>query len=477
MKMSLPESFLWGGATAANQCEGAWREGGRGPASVDVIPAGKNRFPVMQGIMDYRQLSEEEFYPSHDAIDMYHHMKEDVALFAEMGFKCYRFSISWSRIFPKGIEDKPNMQGLRFYEELIDELRKYQIEPLVTLNHFDVPLYLVEKMGSWKNRDMISLFVKYASCVMEYFKDKVTYWLTFNEINMIMHLPFMGAGIRFESGEDPKKVQYQAAHHELVASALVTNQARKINPDFKIGCMLAAGSCYPASSDPEDVWAAMSRDRDNYFFVDVQARGRYPAYAMNMLRRNGWLPEMKNGDTEILAENTVDFISFSYYASGMAAAEETAGEQTAGNVMGSLKNPHLKTSEWGWQIDPKGLRITLNALYDRYQKPLFIVENGLGAVDRIDESGKIEDDYRIAYLQEHIREMMLAVEEDGVELWGYTSWGCIDLVSASSGEMSKRYGYIYVDRTDEGKGSYARKKKKSFDWYREVIRTNGKCLA
>lgn len=474
--MRLAENFLWGGATAANQCEGGYLEGGKGLTTVDVIPAGENRIPVMLGEMDYRSLDEETRFPSHTAIDMYHHMREDVALFAELGMKCYRFSIAWSRIYPTGVEEKPNEEGLRFYDELIDELLKYGIEPLVTICHFDVPLHLVEACGSWRSREMIDYFVKYAVTILERYKDKVKYWLTFNEINMMLHLPFVGAGLQFKKGEDCKKVEYQAAHYQLVASALTTKAAREINPEMQIGCMLAAGQCYANTCNPDDVWAAMQRDRSNYFFTDIQSRGAYPAYARKMLERNRWMPEMEENDEKILAENTVDFISFSYYTSHLISAAPTNQKITAGNVMNSLRNPYLDASEWGWQIDPKGLRITMNALYDRYQKPLFIVENGLGAVDTVTENREIIDDYRIEYLKNHIREMILAVKEDGVELLGYTTWGCIDLVSASSGEMRKRYGFIYVDQHDDGTGTGKRLKKKSFDWYRKVIQTGGESI-
>ena len=473
----MKDNFLWGGATAANQCEGGYEENGRGPGIVDVIPWGGNRFPVMLGEMDYKTLPEDSFYPSHEAIDMYHHYKEDVALFAEMGFKCYRFSFSWSRIFPTGEEEIPNQAGLDFYEDLIDELLKYKIEPVVTICHFDVPLALEQKYGSWRNRKLIDCYLKYCKAIFTRFRGKVKYWITFNEINMLMHLPFMGAGIRFEKGENRKQEQYQAAHHELVASALATKLAHEINPEFKIGCMLAAGNFYPYSCNPEDVWEGIKKDRENYFFIDVQARGEYGCYAKRMFEREGIRLEMQENDLQILKENTVDFISFSYYASRCASADkEVLKKSTAGNVMKSVRNPYLQVSEWGWQIDPLGLRITLNTLYDRYQKPLFIVENGLGAVDVVEPDGSIQDDYRIRYLEAHIKALMQAVEEDGVELIGYTPWGCIDLVSASTGEMEKRYGFIYVDKDNSGKGTLKRRRKKSFEWYRQVISTNGACL-
>jgi len=472
----LPKDFLWGGATAANQCEGAYLEGGRGLANVDLVPAGKDRFPVALGEKRNLACRPDHKYPSHEAIDMYHHFREDIRLFAEMGFKCYRLSIAWSRIFPMGDEEAPNEEGLRFYEELFEECRKYGIEPLVTLCHFDVPVHLIEKFGAWKSREMVDCFVKYCRTVFTRYKDLVKYWLTFNEINMLLHMPFMGAGILFEEGENKDQVKYQAAHHELVASAIATKIGHEIIPGCQIGCMLAAGSTYPYTCAPADVWKALEQDRENYFFIDVQSRGEYPDYAKRLFERKGIQIAMEPGDEQLLREHTVDFLSFSYYTSRLTSADQTISSQTEGNVFASLKNPHLTASEWGWQIDPLGLRITLNQLYDRYQKPLFIVENGLGAVDTPDEKGEIQDTYRIAYLREHIKALRDAVELDGVDLMGYTSWGCIDLVSASTGEMRKRYGYIYVDKDDEGNGTLRRSKKASFEWYKKVIASNGEDL-
>jgi 6-phospho-beta-glucosidase len=422
------------------------------------------------------ECDDQHFYPAHEAIDMYHHYKEDIALFAEMGFKCYRLSIAWSRIFPNGDDKEPNEEGLKFYDSLFDECLKYGIEPLVTICHFDVPMNLIKTIGSWKSRKMVDYYVRYCETIFKRYKDKVKYWLTFNEINMLLHLPFMGAGILFEEGENKEQVKYQAAHHELVASALATKVGHEINPEFKIGCMLAAGNTYANTCAPEDVWKSMEKDRENYFFIDVQSRGEYPNYAKKMFEKSGLNIQMEAEDEDILRNNTVDFISFSYYASRLTSANPDVNKQTEGNVFATLKNPYLKASEWGWQIDPLGLRITMNSLYDRYQKPLFIVENGLGAVDSPDENGNINDAYRIEYLKAHIEAMRDAVNEDGVELLGYTPWGCIDLVSASTGEMKKRYGFIYVDKDNEGNGTLKRSKKASFDWYKKVIETNGEVL-
>lgn len=472
----LPDGFLWGGATAANQCEGAYQADGRGLANVDLIPAGPERRAVMNGTRRMQACEEGYVYPGHEAIDMYHHFREDIALFAEMGFKCYRLSVAWSRIYPNGFDEAPNEEGLRFYEEVFRECHKYGIEPLVTIVHFDAPVACTEKFGSWKSREMIDCYLKYCNTIFMRYKGMVKYWLTFNEINMILHLPFMAAGILFEEGENQEEVKYRAAHHELVASAMATKLAHEIDPQNQVGCMLAAGQYYPYSCDPRDVFEAMKKNRDNFFFIDVQSRGRYPEYALKFFEREGYEIGITEDDRQALANHTVDFIAFSYYSSRLTSAEPQKYGMTSGNVFASLRNPHLEVSEWGWQIDPMGLRITLNALYDRYQKPLFIVENGLGAADEPDEDGAIHDTYRIEYLREHIKAMEQAVNVDGVPLMGYTPWGCIDLVSASTGEMRKRYGFIYVDRDDEGNGTGKRSRKASFTWYKNVIASGGELL-
>ncbi|MGX7149068.1 6-phospho-beta-glucosidase [Enterococcus ureasiticus] len=474
--MAFRKDFLWGGATAANQCEGGYNEGGRGLANVDLAPVGPDRFPVITGEMKMFDFDDEHFYPAQNAIDMYHRYKEDIALFGEMGFKTYRLSIAWSRIFPLGDETEPNEEGLKFYEDLFKECRKHNIEPLVTITHFDCPMHLVEKYGAWRSREMVGFYENLCNVIFNRYKGLVKYWLTFNEINMILHAPFMGAGLYFEEGENKEQVKYQAAHHELLASAIATKIAHEVDPENQVGCMLAAGTNYAYTCKPEDVWAARKADRENFFFIDVQSRGEYPAYALKELEREGIELPIEEGDLELLKEHTVDFISFSYYSSRVQSTDPAINEQTAGNIFASVKNPYLEASEWGWQIDPLGLRVTMNDLYDRYQKPLFIVENGLGAVDTPDENGNVIDDYRIDYLAAHIQAMKDAVELDGVDLLGYTTWGCIDLVSAGTGEMKKRYGFIYVDRDNDGNGTLKRSKKKSFDWYKKVIATNGEDL-
>lgn len=475
--MALRKDFLWGGATAANQCEGGYDKGGRGLANVDVVPIGEDRFSIITGKKKMFDFENNYFYPAKEAIDMYEHYKEDIALFGEMGFKTYRLSIAWTRIFPLGDEAEPNEEGLQFYENLFKECHKYGIEPLVTITHFDCPMHLIEKYGAWRSREMIGFYENLCTVIFRRYKGLVKYWLTFNEINMILHAPFMGAGLYFAEGENEEQVKYQAAHHELVASAIATRIAHEVDPENQVGCMLAAGHYYPYSCKPEDIFAAQEADRENYFFIDVQSRGEYPAYALKRLEREGITIQMEEGDLELLKENTVDFISFSYYSSRIVSTDPKVTEKTEGNIFASVKNPYLEESEWGWQIDPLGLRITLNSLYDRYQKPLFIVENGLGAIDVPDANGYVADDYRIEYLATHLAAMKDAVELDGVDLMGYTSWGCIDLVSASTGEMKKRYGFIYVDRDNEGNGTLARSKKKSFNWYKNVIATNGEDLS
>ncbi|WP_061911051.1 glycoside hydrolase family 1 protein [Streptococcus cristatus] len=473
----FPKDFLWGGATAANQYEGAYNVGGKGLSIQDVTP--KGGIPAKIG--DLNPIITE--LPTADnlkleGIDFYHRYKEDIALFAEMGFKVFRTSIAWSRIFPNGDELEPNEEGLQFYDNVFDELAKYGIEPLVTLSHYETPLHLARKYNGWINRDLIAFYERYVRTVFNRYKDKVKYWLTFNEINSVLHAPFMSGGISTPMEELSKQDLYQAVHHELVASALATKVGHEINPNFKIGCMVLAMPAYPMTPKPEDVLAAREFENQNYLFSDIHARGKYPAYIQRFFKENGIKIDFAPGDKELLAENTVDFISFSYYMSIVQAHDPENYHSGRGNLLGGISNPYLESSEWGWQVDPIGLRLVLNNLYDRYQLPLFIVENGLGAkdvlVDGID-GPTVNDDYRIDYLKKHLQQVGEALE-DGVELLGYTTWGCIDLVSASTAEMSKRYGFIYVDRHDDGSGTLKRYKKKSFYWYKDVIESNGESL-
>lgn len=475
--MSFRSDFLWGGATAANQCEGGYDADGRGLANVDVMPVGPDRQAIMTGHHKMLDFDDNYFYPAKQAIDMYHEYKQDIALFAEMGFKVYRLSIAWTRIFPNGDELEPNEKGLQFYENIFNECHKYGIEPLVTITHFDCPMYLIKKYNGWRNRKMVGFYERLCRVLFTRYKDQVKYWLTFNEINMLFHGSFMSSGLYFEPGENELAIKYQAAHHQLVASAIATKIGHEINPDNQIGCMLAGGDYYPHTCNPKDVFAAIKSNHENYFFIDVQAKGQYPYYALQELKNNNIELDIVDGDLELLKANTVDFVSFSYYSSRVATGDEKEAENTNGNVFASVKNPYLDVTEWGWQIDPLGFRITINQIYDRYNKPLFVVENGLGAIDNPDQHGYVADDYRIDYLRSHIQAMKDAVNEDGVDIMGYTTWGCIDLVSAGTGEMKKRYGFIYVDRDNAGNGSLKRSKKKSFDWYKKVITSNGEDLA
>ena len=468
--MDFPKKFLWGGATAANQYEGAYNIDGKGLTVQDVTPKGGFGPITEEPTPDNLKL---------EGIDFYHHYKDDIKLFAEMGFKVYRTSIAWARIFPNGDETVPNEAGLQFYDDLFDELHKYDIEPLVTLSHYETPLYLAKEYDGWTNRELIGFFENYARTVFTRYKDKVKYWLTFNEVNSVLHAPFMSGGILTPPEELSQQDLYQAIHHELVASASVTKIGHEINPNFQIGCMVISMPAYPMTPNPKDVLASRHFENQNYLFSDIHARGKYPNYIKRFFKENDIEIKFAEGDEKLLAENTVDFISFSYYMSTTATSEPDKYETSSGNILGGVPNPYLEASEWGWQVDPIGLRLVLNDFYDRYQLPLFIVENGLGAKDQLVEGPDgeltVEDDYRIKYLNDHLIQVGEAIE-DGVEIMGYTSWGCIDLVSASTAEMSKRYGYIYVDRNDDGTGTFKRYKKKSFYWYKEVIESNGENL-
>jgi 6-phospho-beta-glucosidase len=474
----FPEGFLWGGATAANQLEGGWNEDGKGVSCPDICTGGSHT--VSKRITPV--LEEGTFYPSHEAIDHYHRYKEDIALFAEMGFKVYRFSIAWTRIYPNGDEKEPNEKGLAFYESLIDECLKYGIEPLITISHYEVPFGLTKKYNAWLSREMIGEYVKYATTLFERYKGKVKYWLTFNEINSAT-MPmgaFLNQGILNETEKttdfmnqvDIPAYRFQGLHHMFVASALAVQAAHKIDPNYKVGCMQIMATSYPLTPNPDDVIKNMQYNQImNWYCADVQVRGEYPFFAKRYLKENGIEIKTEPGDEEILKAGPVDFFTFSYYMSNCQSADPEQGKGE-GNIMSGVNNPYLEASDWGWQIDPKGLRYTLNTVYERYGIPMMVVENGLGAYDKIEEDGTINDDYRINYLRSHIEQMGEAVE-DGVDLIGYTPWGCIDLVSASTGEMAKRYGFIYVEKYDDGSGDFARRKKKSFDWYKKVIATNG----
>ncbi|EOL8876696.1 glycoside hydrolase family 1 protein [Enterobacter mori] len=460
---TFPDDFLWGGAVAANQVEGAWLEDGKGLSTSDVQPQGVFG-PVVERVAGDSGIKDV-------AIDFYHRYPEDIKLFAEMGFSCLRVSIAWTRIFPNGDEQAPNEAGLAFYDRLFDELAAHDITPLVTLSHYEMPWGLVKQYGGWGSRQTITFFERYARTVFARYGEKVKLWLTFNEINMSLHAPMTGVGLPETSS---KGEVYQAIHHQLVASALAVKACHEIIPDAKIGNMLLGGLMYPLTCRPEDVLEALQENRAWQFFGDVQCRGAYPGYMLRFFRDSGIQIDITDADREAL-KSTVDFISFSYYMTGCVTTDEELNKQARGNILSMVPNPHLASSEWGWQIDPVGLRTLLNVLWDRYQKPLFIVENGLGAKDKPDADGVVQDDYRISYLNDHLVQVREAID-DGVEVMGYTSWGPIDLVSASKAELSKRYGFIYVDRDDSGKGTLARSRKKSFYWYKEVIATKGASL-
>ncbi|MCV2270556.1 6-phospho-beta-glucosidase [Clostridioides difficile] len=477
--MKSNQEFLWGGAVAAHQVEGGYNKGGKGISIADVMTAGTHTISrkITDGVIEGLN------YPNHEAINFYENYKEDIRLFAEMGYKCFRTSIAWTRIFPNGDESIPKEDGLKFYDDLFDELLKYNIEPVITLSHFEMPYHLVKNYGGWRNRKLIDFFVNFCEVVMSRYKDKVKYWMTFNEINnqSITTNPiyaFTNSGIIYEEQEDKEEVMYQAVHYEFVASAKVVKIGHEINPEFKIGCMVAAMPSYPYSCNPEDMIKFVESNREQLMFTDVHVRGHYPKHTLKLWERKNYNLDITEEDKKILKEGIVDFIGCSYYLTTVVTADKTmktTGNDSAGKA-DVVENPYLKTSDWGWNIDPVGLRFYLNQLYDKYELPIFIVENGFGAEDVLKSDNTVDDDYRIEYLANHIREMKNAIEIDGVDVIGYTVWGCIDPVSFTTGEMKKRYGFIYVDRNNDGNGTLKRYKKKSFDWYKNVIKFNGEIL-
>lgn len=478
--MTFPKNFLWGGALAAHQFEGGVLETSKGLSVADVMTAGAHGVPrvITDGVL------EGNYYPNHVGIDFYHRYKEDIAMFADLGFKCFRTSIAWSRIFPNGDETEPNEEGLQFYDNVFDELLKYGIEPVITLSHFEMPYHIAKEYGGFMNRQTVDFFVKFAEVVFRRYKDKVKYWMTFNEINnqMNYHNDIFGwtnSGAHFGDYENPEEAMYICGHHTLLASALAVKVGKEINPDFLIGNMIAMVPIYPFSCRPEDVLLASQAMHDRWFFCDVQVRGHYPAYALKMFERKGFNIQITEEDKAILANGKVDYIGFSYYMTNVVDSQKEMADLSktieASNPY-NVKNPFIKESDWGWAIDPIGLRYALNQFYERYELPLFIVENGFGAIDVKEEDGSVHDQYRIDYLKSHIREMEKAINKDGVELMGYTPWGCIDCVSFTTGEMKKRYGFIYVDRNNDGSGTLERSKKDSYDWYKQVTASNGEIL-
>ncbi|MDR1033729.1 MAG: family 1 glycosylhydrolase [Bifidobacteriaceae bacterium] len=481
-KKAFPENFLWGGATAANQVEGAYDVGGKGLTVADVIhfvpkdervegesvePSREEMEAIAKGTSEYTN------FPKRRGIDQYHRYKEDIALFAEMGFKVYRTSIAWARIFPNGDELEPNEEGLAYYDRLFDECKKYGIEPLITLSHCEVPLNLVLKYNGWADRRTIHFFLRYATACFTRYKNKVKYWLNFNEINMVAEEPFID-GIITKGLPNPKQISFQAFHHQAVAGALTTKRLHEIIPDAKMGLMLARVLAYPETCNPSDIRVAQEVNEFNYFFADVQVFGKYPAFIKRYFAENDIHIEKQTGDDEIIAAHTVDFVSFSYYDSTVVTSDP-ARRLPLGHFRFGIKNPYTAESDWGWDIDPVGLRIALNDFWNRYHLPLFVVENGFGAVDKVESDGTIHDDYRIDYFRKHIEQLREAIK-DGVNVIGYTAWGPIDIISGGTSEMSKRYGFIYVDQDDYGNGTLARLRKDSFWWYKGVIESNGEKL-
>lgn len=479
--MSFPTNFLWGGAIAANQVEGAWQADGKGMSVADIAQyrpqAGKDYHQQVavdsQTIQTAIDDPSDQNYPKRRGIDMYHQYKSDIKLLAEMGIKILRFSIAWTRLYPTGEEEKPSQAGINYYRKFLDELAKYDIEPMVTLSHYEMPLHLALKYNGWADRRVINKFERFATTCFKNFP-MVKYWLTFNEIDSITRHPFTSAGIIPDRTKNLLATEYQALHHQFVASALVTKKCHELIPGSQVGCMLTKLTTYPATAKPEDVLAAFNKNTMNYFCSDVQVKGQYPKLILNYFKRQHLDIRMTKDDLAVLKAYPVDFVSFSYYMSMLVASDETGLTLTAGNTVVGGKNPYLPTTQWGWTIDSLGLETSLLELYDRYEKPLFVVENGAGMVDKV-EAGKVHDSYRINYYREHFKAMAKAIDQ-GVEVLGYTSWSPIDCVSAATSQMSKRYGFIYVDLDDEGYGSGRRLKKDSYTWYQKVIQTNGKDL-
>ena len=482
--MAFPKGFYWGGATASNQCEGAWNVDGKGESCADHFTAGSVDTPRM-----FTENIEEGLnYPSHDGIDHYNRYEEDIRLFAEMGFKMYRLSINWTRLFPNGDDETPNQKGLDHYRKVFELCRELNIEPLVTMSHYEFPYALTKKWNGWEDRRTIDCFVKYTRTIMNEYKDLVKYWLTFNEINIAL----FGSGDTLSLGMKPESAVFDvmktggegskdawtkrltALHNQFVASAKTVIEGRKINPDFKFGCMIAGVTTYPYACRPSDVYDAWYKNEIlDFYCADVQMTGKYNPYADKFIKEHDAVVHKEPEDEETLKQGTVDFFSFSYYMS-MCASTDPELTTAAGNMINGVKNPYLEASDWGWQIDPEGMRYYIDMVYSRYQKPIMVVENGLGAKDEL-INGCVHDQYRIDYVRRHIEEMEKAIE-DGSEVIAYTMWGCIDLVSASTGEMKKRYGFIYVDKNNDGTGTLNRYKKDSFYWYKKVIETNGEEL-
>jgi len=483
MMKKFPKDFLWGGAIAASQADGAWDEDGKGidtqdlryfDAAWDRETRQENRNINMTSARFAEAMKAEdiEHYPFRWGIDFYHNYKEDLVLFEEMGMKIFRTSINWARIYPNGDDELPNEEGIRFYKDLFTECHKRGMKVFATILHYNIPVHLVTAYGGWKNRKVIDFYEKYCRTLFERLGGLVDYWLPFNEINCSRFNPWNGCCLINDQEEHYEQAIFQCTHHQFLANARAIRAAHEMLPGSMVGGMIARFTSYPATCKPADVMQSiLDENYKNYFYTDVMARGYYPSYTDRMFRELGVTIQKEPGDDELLRENTVDFLSFSYYMS-MISSNDPDYEVTSGNLLSGKKNPYLETSAWGWQIDPEGIRISLNEMYDRYQLPLFIAENGLGANDRVEEDGSIHDSYRIDYLREHVKQIAEALE-DGVDLLGYTMWGIIDIVSCGTIEMSKRYGVIHVDRDESGHGTNQRRKKDSFEWYRKCIASDG----
>lgn len=488
----FPRDFQWGGAICAAQAEGAYNVDGRGLSIQDVLTAGskhhfrkviwenekKERGYVEMGLNKKKMffpknshpiISSAEYYPNHIGNDFYHHYKNDIKLLAKMNFNSFRLSISWSRIFPNGDDINPNEKGLQFYRNVFLECKKYHISPLVTLSHYDTPLNLALKYGGWKSKKLINLFEKYVETVMTEYKGLVKNWLVFNEMNMMSISPYIGGGVLEPTEENIA----QATLNQFIATALTVKMGHKIDPNNKIGAMLATNTTYPYTCDPEDQLLVLEKERNAFFFSDVCMMGYYPKYQLKKYKENNINLCFTSDEKALLKNYTCDFLGFSCYSSNVATIHDQAISRVSGNFSSGVKNPYLQESEWGWSIDPDVLRITLNKLWNRYHKPLWIVENGLGAEDKLDKSEQINDIYRINYLKANIKSMNEAINKDGIDVLGYEMWGCIDLCSMSTGEMKKRYGFIYVDLDNKGRGTLKRIPKLSFNWYKNLIKNNG----
>ncbi len=482
--MKFPEDLLWGSASADFQYEGGFGEGGRGNVTGDYVTNGSHTVPRMmtyimpdgttgasamrtsipEGAKAY--LDETKYYPSHQATDFYHHYKEDIQLLSDMGLNCLRFSICWGRIFPTGEEETPNEEGLAFYEDIIDTCLENNMEPLITICHDEVPVYLSDEYDGWSSRHTIDCYLKLCKALFERFSSKVKYWITFNEINVLSGFSHLGV----HSCEP--QATFQAVHHMFIANSLAIKMAKEYREDCMVAVMYALSPVYSLTCKPEDVFAQLDVRRRTLFYIDVMARGYYPNYADKMFKELGVEIKMEPGDEDIIKANTIDYIAFSCYRSTTASAK-TKLDLTG---LSFDTNPYLEQTAWGWPIDPQSIRFVCNEIYDRYQKPLFIVENGMGEVDVPDENLYVNDAYRIDYLNDHFKEIQKAVEIDKIPVLGYTMWGGVDLVSLSTGEMKKRYGWIYVDMDDLGNGTLKRVPKASYYWMKEFMETKGQNL-